>query len=239
MVEPLPTLTGGKADHRLTIHARNPAKAQALAQTLEREHLRSGVRIEATGGSLGELQVEARDADLIVTATSAGAPVLDAPVNPRASIVALGAYRASMAELSPALVKACGTIVVDSLANASSEAGDLLQAGVDWTRVTDLAQAAALPDAVDGPVLLKTVGHALWDLAAAELAWSQVRSSTIRPGEWTCRARGGATAARVVIALSITQALRAPTSQALRAPASSRFRGARRTRILTGRSTAP
>lgn len=168
---------------RLTIHARNPAKARALVQALEREHLRSGVRFDATGGSVGELQVEARHADLIVTATSATTPVLDAPVNPRASIVALGAYRASMAELSPALVKACRTIVVDSLANASSEAGDLLQAGVDWSGVTELAQAAPLPEGADddspspgaGPVLLKTVGDARWDLAAAELAWSQVR----------------------------------------------------------------
>jgi 1-piperideine-2-carboxylate/1-pyrroline-2-carboxylate reductase [NAD(P)H] len=159
---------------RLTIHARNPAKARALAQALEREHLRSGVRIDATGGSAGELQVEARHADLIVTATSATTPVLDAPVNPRASIVALGAYRASMAELSPSLVKACRTIVVDSMINASREAGDLLQAGIDWSGVTELAQAAPLAEGGEGPVLLKTVGHALWDLAAAEVAWGQV-----------------------------------------------------------------
>ena len=181
---------------RLTIHARNPAKARALAQALEREHMRSGVRIDATGGSVGELQVEARHADLIVTATSASTPVLDAPVHPRASIVALGAYRASMAELSPGLVKACRTIVVDSLANATNEAGDLLQAGIDWSRVSELVQlppptgqagqgpssgqlfedgaGTTSPEAAEGPVLLKTVGAALWDLAAAELAWSQV-----------------------------------------------------------------
>ncbi len=159
---------------RLTIHARNPAKAQALAQALEREHLRSAVRIDATGGSVGELQAEARHADLIVTATNATDPVLDAPVNPRASIVALGAYRASMAELSPALVKACRTIVVDAMVNASHEAGDLLRAGVDWSAVTELAFAAPLHEDVAGPVLLKTVGHALWDLAAAEVAWGQV-----------------------------------------------------------------
>ncbi len=160
---------------RLTIHARNPAKSRALAQALEREHLRSGVPIHPTGGTVGELQAEARQADLIVTATSATSPLLDAPVHPRASIVAVGAYRASMAELSPALVRACPTIVVDSLANATHEAGDLLQAEVDFARVAELSQAAALPPGHPGAVLLKTVGHALWDLAAAELAWEQVR----------------------------------------------------------------
>ena len=87
-------------------------------------------------------------------------------------------------------------IVVDSLANAANEAGDLLHAGVDWSHVSELAQVAPQaaqreetqrtaelfaegttappPDATEGPVLLKTVGDARWDLAAAELAWSQV-----------------------------------------------------------------
>jgi ornithine cyclodeaminase/alanine dehydrogenase-like protein (mu-crystallin family) len=160
---------------RLTIHARNPTKSRALVQALEREHLRSAVILHPTGGSVGELQAEARQSDLIVTATSSATPVLDMPVNPRASIVALGAYRASMAELSPALVRACATIVVDAMVNASHEAGDLLQAEVDFGRVLELSQAGARAADQTGPVLLKTVGHGLWDLAAAELAWEQVR----------------------------------------------------------------
>ncbi len=155
----------------LLIASRDDTKAQALAQALRDENLRSVVRIGVTQ----DVQAAALRAQVIITATNSATPVLHGPVNPRASIVAVGSYRASMAELSPDVVQACSVVVVDSLTNATHEAGDLIQAGVDWARVIDLSAAGLLPTDLPGPVLLKTVGHALWDLAAAQLAWEQVR----------------------------------------------------------------
>jgi 1-piperideine-2-carboxylate/1-pyrroline-2-carboxylate reductase [NAD(P)H] len=158
---------------QLQISSRDRAKAQALAQALQKERLRSAVRIEAIDAGL-DLPAAAQRADLIVTATNSATPVLHAPLRPSTTIVAVGAYRASMAELAPELVRSCRTIVVDAMVNASHEAGDVLQAGVDWSTVTQLSQWPRTAEPA-GPVLLKTVGHALWDLAAAELVWQQVK----------------------------------------------------------------
>jgi ornithine cyclodeaminase len=108
---------------------------------------------------------------LIVTATTSHTPVLPRTVRPDAFIAAIGAYQPDRAELPPALIHAAAHLVVDTLEGAQAEAGDLLQAGVDWTRVQSLHAALATPRPATGPVIFKSVGHALWDLAAARLAW--------------------------------------------------------------------
>ena len=48
-----------------------------------------------------------------------------------------------------------------------------MQAQIDWSRVVELQDAldAATPE--DGPIIFKSVGHALWDLAAARLAFRE------------------------------------------------------------------
>jgi ornithine cyclodeaminase len=74
-----------------------------------------------------------------------------------------------MAELPPELVRR-SRLFVDTLDGAQAEAGDLIQAGVDWGRVTPLEQALDMERPESGPVIFKSVGHALWDLAAARLA---------------------------------------------------------------------
>ena len=103
-------------------------------------------------------------AGLIVTATSSATPVIDDAVFQPTFIAAVGAYRPDMSELPPSLVQRA-RLFVDTLDGARDEAGDLLQAGVDWSTVTPLAAELERPDR--GPVVFKSVGHALWDLAAA------------------------------------------------------------------------
>ena len=56
------------------------------------------------------------------------------------------------------------------MASARGEAGDFLRAGVDWGAVTALEDILDAPPRPAGPVVFKTVGHALFDLAAAKLA---------------------------------------------------------------------
>ncbi len=114
-------------------------------------------------------------ADLIVTATSSATPLFtDAQsqaVRPNAMVCAVGAYNAHMAELPPALVRR-SRLVVDRLDACRTEAGDLVQARVDFYTVADLTDlVSAQPStAQKGPTIFKSVGSALWDLAAARCA---------------------------------------------------------------------
>jgi len=88
----------------------------------------------------------------------------------------VGAFKPDMAELSPTLI-ANGNVIVDTLEGAKCEAGDLIQAAAAGTFRWDEAQPLqavvgnAMPR-LDGPVLFKSVGQSLWDLAAARLAFA-------------------------------------------------------------------
>ncbi|MET3377751.1 delta(1)-pyrroline-2-carboxylate reductase family protein [Variovorax paradoxus] len=134
--------------------------AEALAQ-----HMRSrGVDASA----IADPTAAAEEADVIVAATNSQDPVVPSRVRPDATVIAVGAYRADMAEVPPELVRRCA-VFVDTLEGARSEAGDLIRAGVDWSAVQ--AFSSAQPVQQGRLVLVKTVGHALWDLAAARLAY--------------------------------------------------------------------
>lgn len=106
---------------------------------------------------------------LIVTATTSDTPVLPPAVRDDAFIAAVGAYRPHQAELPPALVHKA-QVFVDTLEGTQAGAGDLIQAQIDWDNVTPLEEAISGSRPTSGPVLFKSVGHALWDLAAARLA---------------------------------------------------------------------
>ncbi|HYF62340.1 MAG TPA: delta(1)-pyrroline-2-carboxylate reductase family protein [Herpetosiphonaceae bacterium] len=109
------------------------------------------------------------DARLIVTATTSETPVLPAAVRADALIAAVGAFRPSMAEIPPDLALNA-RVYVDTLDGARAEAGDLIQADLDWAEVIPLADALDQPPPPAGrPILFKSVGHALWDLAAVKV----------------------------------------------------------------------
>lgn len=108
--------------------------------------------------------------DVVIAVTTARSPVV--PVNLPDSTLAIGvgAFRPDMAELPAALLRR-RRIMVDYLPGARHEAGDLLQANVDWQQVSELAQRSRGADERDGTAwVFKSVGHASWDLAAARVA---------------------------------------------------------------------
>jgi ornithine cyclodeaminase len=150
----------GLGTDKVYVYSRHFEHAEALASYARgRGLLAQAVR------SLEPVLEEVR---LIVTATTSPTPVLrQAP--PSAFIAAVGAYRPEMAEVAPEIVRQA-RLYVDTLEGARSEAGDLLQAGVDWGQVQPLEAALHQPRPASGTVLFKSVGHALWDLAAARLA---------------------------------------------------------------------
>ena len=175
-------LRGGKLRRALLIGAGAQAEAHLEALALlqpERLYIYNRTfsrasELAAHGRGLG-LAVQtvpfpdkvAAGVDLVVSATSSPTPVVPENLSEDVLVVAVGAFTPEMAEVPPALVRR-SRVYVDTLEGARSEAGDLLQAGVDWREVRTLAQTEA---GAKGPVVFKSVGSALWDLAAARLAY--------------------------------------------------------------------
>ncbi len=108
------------------------------------------------------------EARLIVTATTSEVPLFEDRVAPDAFVAAIGAFTPEAAELPPELVRRA-YVVVDTLEGAREEAGDLIQAGIDWESVVPLENALT-GQVPKGPIVFKSVGHAIFDLAAARVA---------------------------------------------------------------------
>lgn len=119
-----------------------------------------------------------READIVTTATGSATPVFDGRwLQPGVHVNAVGSNFAQKQEIDAAAVDRAHRIVVDDLAVARTECGDLLAAEVaarlDWSTI------AALGDVVDGRLpgrtapdqitLFESQGIGLEDLAMASL----------------------------------------------------------------------
>lgn len=107
--------------------------------------------------------------DVVIALTTSQTPVLPENLPDTTLAVGVGAFKPTMSELPPGLLQR-RSIVVDHLAGARHEAGDLLQANIDWNAVRDLGSLLDDRSPIQSPGVLKTVGHAAWDLAAAQVA---------------------------------------------------------------------
>lgn len=116
-----------------------------------------------------ELAGEDDGFDVVITVTSSREAVFDAPADPRRLVIAVGAYRPDMVEVAAPTVRD-SMVYVDDPTGARAEAGDLIQAGVDWSTVRALADALDTPPDGTRPVFFKSVGCAAWDLAACRVA---------------------------------------------------------------------
>ncbi|MCS7057003.1 MAG: delta(1)-pyrroline-2-carboxylate reductase family protein [Thermoflexales bacterium] len=148
------------------IFSRTFADAEALAH--------HGRMLGINAQAIGTISDMLPTCGIIVTATTSRRPVLVDRVREDALVIAVGAYSHEMAELPAELVRRA-RVFVDTLEGARAEAGDLIQAGIDWSRVAPLEEAitkapqAMSDSAPPAPIVFKSVGHALWDLAAARL----------------------------------------------------------------------
>ncbi|HKC19245.1 MAG TPA: ornithine cyclodeaminase family protein [Candidatus Dormibacteraeota bacterium] len=116
-----------------------------------------------------------RGANLVVTVTTSHTPVLEAGwVAPEAMVAAVGSNFRNRAEVPVELVERAQTVVVDQLAAAQLESGDLIQAHeagkFDWSQAVELSSVVAghweRPDR-PGITLFESHGLAIWDVAAA------------------------------------------------------------------------
>jgi alanine dehydrogenase len=146
--------------------ARREAFAAERAATL-------GINVVAAPSA----EAAVRAADVVIAMTTSSVPVLEADwVKSPALVIAAGSNFANRAELSPDLVARAQTIVVDQLATARIESGDLIQAHAagkfEWERATELATVVAggwKPADPPGITIFESHGLALWDMAAASV----------------------------------------------------------------------
>lgn len=118
-----------------------------------------------------------RDADVVVTITTSSEPVLSAGwVKSPALVIGAGSNFANRSELPDDLVPLASAVVVDQLAVARLESGDLVSAveagKFQWERATELGTVLTggwKPPAEPGITLFESHGMALWDLAAASV----------------------------------------------------------------------
>jgi ornithine cyclodeaminase/alanine dehydrogenase-like protein (mu-crystallin family) len=161
----------------LRVFSRKPERRSAFAAEMEEQ--------------LGVLTVDAptaevavRGADIVVTVTTSHKPVLEAGwVEPHALVAAIGSNFRNRAEVPSELVERAQTVVVDQLAAAQLESGDLIQAHeagkFEWSEAVELGTVVAggweRPER-PGITLFESHGLALWDLAAASVVVANARS---------------------------------------------------------------
>ena len=107
--------------------------------------------------------------DVVITCTTSSTPVYTEAACLDCLIIAVGAFRPEAAELSSEIIHA-SEIFVDDPGGAPHEAGDLIQANIDWNVVRALAEILPQAAPPTRPRVFKTVGCAAWDLAAARVA---------------------------------------------------------------------
>jgi 1-piperideine-2-carboxylate/1-pyrroline-2-carboxylate reductase [NAD(P)H] len=148
------------------IASRNIEQAKEFCNALSARH----PQVEATPINTADMMAQCPDTDLVIALTTSKSAVIPARLKPHTLAIGVGAFKPDMVEFPAELLHA-RPIVVDHLAGAQHEAGDLLQAGIDWSKVRDLSDIVAhgIGPMKNMPVL-KTVGHAAWDLAAARVA---------------------------------------------------------------------
>ena len=151
---------------KVFVASRTPAGTESLAAHAE------DLGMEAT---VVADPVEAlAEVGLVVTATTSREPVLPGAVAEGTFVAAVGSFEPEAAELPPELVSGA-TVVVDTMEGARGEAGDLIQAegagAFRWPDATELEESLRARDRPSGTVVFKSVGHSLWDLAAARTAF--------------------------------------------------------------------
>lgn len=139
-------------------------------------------RMTAATGLIVRAVADAREAlagaDVVCCATTSSEPVFDAAwIAPGTHVNGIGAFRRGMIELPPALFGRATLVAVDSREAAAEEAGDLIAAlesgALDEASIMEVGSlqrdwAAARPR--DAITVFKSVGLAIQDVAAAELA---------------------------------------------------------------------
>lgn len=166
---------------RVRVFSRDPVRRSAFVQELG-----EGLGLEAVAAETAEEAV--RGAQVVVTMTNSGIPVLDADwIEPGALVIGAGSNIPNKSELPPELVRRAEVVVVDQLEAARLESGDLLLAEASghfaWERAVELGAVLTGNDpgrrSKDGIVLFESHGLALWDIAAGAHVLQEARRARL------------------------------------------------------------
>ena len=160
---------------RVRVHSRNPQNRNRFARRMT-ETL--GIEVLAVDAPREVVE----SADILVTITNSRTPVFDGEwLRPGAHICAVGGANEYVTELDDATIRRADSIVVDSIAQAKIECGELLmpisRGLLLWEQVSELWQVVGGQKAGrrgDADItLFKSLGMAIWDLAAAKVVYDR------------------------------------------------------------------
>jgi thiomorpholine-carboxylate dehydrogenase len=133
-------------------------------------------RLAAETGARAVTIEEAAAADVVLTVTSAGTPILQGRwLAPHALVIAVGATGATMRELDDEVMRT-SFIVAECKAAAERESGDVRMSGVKVDAEVGAVAAGSTAAPQGRRIVFKSVGMAIEDLTAARLVW-QSRAS--------------------------------------------------------------
>jgi 1-piperideine-2-carboxylate/1-pyrroline-2-carboxylate reductase [NAD(P)H] len=113
------------------------------------------------------------DASVVITLTTSKKPVYNEKGRAGRLIIGVGAFTPEMAEIGGETLSS-SHIYVDDPAGVRHEAGDLIQARIDWSEIRSIAQALQSKPDLTVPIVFKSVGSGAWDLAACRVARSKL-----------------------------------------------------------------
>ncbi|MGE6343303.1 ornithine cyclodeaminase family protein [Psychrobacter sp. NPDC078929] len=161
---------------KVTVWNRTPQTAHKFQNKFEQEYPQWQVDFKVCES----VEEAIKNADIINLATRATTGLFeDSQIKPDAHINAVGAYQATMKEVSNSVIEASTAIIIDDAEGGLHEAGDLIQAHNDiqstwtWDQLTgtlsDLVNKKISIDANEGKgiTLFKSVGAASFDAAVA------------------------------------------------------------------------
>ncbi len=154
---------------RITVWSRNPERLRDFCAEL-------GARLDRRIDAAASGEAAVSEADIVTTMTSSTKPVLNgAWLQPGSHVNAAGSNRATAAEIDLDTVRRSALVVVEDVAQAQIESGDLLAAeragAFSWNQAVRLAdivagQRSARSD--DSQItLFESLGVGIWDIAVA------------------------------------------------------------------------
>ena len=162
------------------------AHLQALSQVRRFEEIRVWSRTtrhaerfaEQHGAKAMGIEAALRDADVVVTATNATAPILQgAWLKPGAHVNAVGSPRPDWRELDDRAM--ANTLVVDSREAVLKESGDVILSGATIAAEAGEIFAGAKTFPASATTIFKSVGIAIEDIAAAKLVYDAASRDVI------------------------------------------------------------
>ena len=171
----LEAICGARPIERVRVYSRNAENRSDFARRMSDA---LGIEVRA----VDEPRDAVESADILVTITNSRTPVFSGEwLRPGTHICAVGGANEYVTELDDATIRRADIIAVDSIAQAKIECGELLmpasRGALLWERVSELWQVVGGEKAgrrsEDDITLFKSLGMAMWDVAAAKVVYDR------------------------------------------------------------------